>query len=93
MIYDVRQSTIYHYASPVAVAQPRAAADADRPAAPARARRRARRLARIRSSAAKGSDFFGNRITSVVLNQPHDTLDGEGRGADRRRARRPRPIR
>jgi transglutaminase-like putative cysteine protease len=73
MIYDVRQSTIYHYASPVAVASHvLRLTPIDRPhqrvhaasleVSPYPVERRERR------------DFFGNRITSVVLNQPHDTL-------------------
>src|SRR3954466_5652660 len=73
MIYDVRQSTTYHYASPVAVAhhmlrltpidrkhQRVHAASLDVVPAP---------LERI-----EGQDFFGNRTTEVVLDQPHDTL-------------------
>jgi transglutaminase-like putative cysteine protease len=73
MIYDVRQSTIYHYASPVAVAhhmlrmtpidrrhQRVHAASLDVSPAPVDRR--------------EGRDFFGNRTTQVVLNQPHDTL-------------------
>jgi transglutaminase-like putative cysteine protease len=73
MIYDVRQSTIYHYASPVAVASHvLRLTPIDRPhqrvhaasleVSPYPVERRERR------------DFFGNRITTVVLNQPHDTL-------------------
>ena len=73
MIYDVRQSTIYHYASPVAVASHvLRLTPIDRPhqrvhaasleVSPHPVERRERR------------DFFGNRITSVVLNEPHDTL-------------------
>jgi transglutaminase-like putative cysteine protease len=73
MIYDVRQSTIYHYASPVAVASHvLRLTPIDRPhqrvhaasleVSPHPVERRERR------------DFFGNRITTVVLNQPHDTL-------------------
>jgi transglutaminase-like putative cysteine protease len=73
MIYDVRQSTIYHYASPVAVASHvLRLTPIDHPhqrvhaaaleVSPHPIERRERR------------DFFGNRITSVVLNEPHDTL-------------------
>jgi len=73
MIYDVRQSTIYHYASPVTVAhhmlrmtpidrlhQRVHAASLDVYPAPVDRR--------------EGQDFFGNRTTQVILNQPHDTL-------------------
>jgi transglutaminase-like putative cysteine protease len=73
MIYDVRQSTTYHYASPVAVAhhmlrltpidrlhQRVHAASLEVTPAPA--------------ERTEGQDFFGNRTTQVVLDQPHDTL-------------------
>jgi len=73
MIYDVRQSTIYHYASPVVVAhhmlrmtpidrlhQRVHAASLDVSPVPVDRR--------------EGRDFFGNRTTQVVLNQSHDTL-------------------
>ena len=73
MIYDVRQSTIYRYASPVAYAHhvlrltPIDRADQRVHAAalditPAPIERR------------EGHDFFGNRITWIALDQPHDTL-------------------
>ncbi len=73
MIYDVRQATIYHYASPVAHAhhvlrltpidrtgQRVHAAVLDIDPLPVERR--------------EGLDFFGNRITWVVLEEPHDTL-------------------
>jgi transglutaminase-like putative cysteine protease len=73
MIYDVRQSTIYHYASPVAVShhvlrlmpvdrshQRVHAASLD--IAPQPVRRR------------EGRDYFGNRMTWVSFDQPHETL-------------------
>jgi len=73
MIYDVRQATIYHYASPVAHAhhvlrltpidragQRVHAAALDVEPAPVERR--------------EGLDFFGNRITWVVLDEPHDML-------------------
>ena len=73
MIYDVRQATIYHYASPVAHAhhvlrltpinrpdQRVHAAALDIEPAPVERR--------------EGLDFFGNRITWVVLDEPHDML-------------------
>ena len=34
----------------------------------------------------EGHDFFGNRMTWIALDQPHDTSDREGRRAHRRRA-------
>jgi transglutaminase-like putative cysteine protease len=73
LIYDVRQSTIYHYASPVVNAKHAlrltpidregqrvhaAALDID----PAPVERR------------EGHDFFGNRMTWIALDQPHDSL-------------------
>ncbi len=73
MIYDIRQSTIYRYASSVAyarhvlrltpidrVGQRIHAAALDIEPAP--------RLRR------EGNDFFGNRMTWIELDQPHDTL-------------------
>lgn len=73
MIYDVRQVTTYHYASPVAYAhhvlrlmpidrehQRVHAAALD--IAPAPIERR------------EGQDFFGNRIIWIAFDQPHDTL-------------------
>jgi transglutaminase-like putative cysteine protease len=73
MIYDIRQSTTYRYASSVAYARhvlrltpiDRAgqrinAAVLDIEPAP--------RLRR------EGNDFFGNRMTWIELDQPHDTL-------------------
>ena len=73
MIYDIRQTTTYRYASPVAYARhvlrltpiDRAgqrvhAAALDIEPAPVERR--------------EGQDFFGNRITWIALDQPHDTL-------------------
>jgi transglutaminase-like putative cysteine protease len=73
MIYDVRQETIYHYASAVAHArhvvrlglvdrpdQRAVAATLDFTPAPVEQR--------------EGQDFFGNRVTWIALDQPHDTL-------------------
>ena len=73
MIYDVRQETIYRYASSVAYArhvvrlglidqsdQRVVAATLD--FAPTPVERR------------EGRDFFGNRVTWIALDQPHDTL-------------------
>src|SRR5499426_859006 len=73
MIYDIRQTTTYHYASSVAYARHvlrltpidrmgqrvhAAALDIE----PALIERR------------EGHDFFGNRMTWIELDQPHDTL-------------------
>ncbi len=73
MIYDVRQETIYHYASSVAHArhvvrlglvdrpdQRVVAAALDFTPAPVERR--------------EGQDFFGNRVTWIALDQPHDLL-------------------
>ncbi len=73
MIYDVRQATSYHYASPVAYAnhvlrltpidreyQRVHAATLDITPTPIERR--------------EGQDFFGNRITWITFDQPHDTL-------------------
>lgn len=73
MIYDVRQSTVYNYASPVAYAhhmlrltpinrdhQRVHAATLDVTPVPIERR--------------EGWDFFGNRITWIALDQPHDRL-------------------
>lgn len=73
MIYDLRQETIYHYASPVAHARHVVRLGlVDRPGqrviaaaldfAPAPVERR------------EGQDFFGNRVTWIALDQPHDLL-------------------
>lgn len=73
MIYDVRQMTAYAYASPVAYARHvLRLTPIDRPCQrvhvaaldilPAPVRRR------------EGFDFFGNRLTWIELNQPHDKL-------------------
>ena len=71
MIYDVRQTTIYHYARRSRTPT-RAAAHADRPCAPARPRGRARGDAAA-GRAPRAARFFGNHVTSVVLDEPHDT--------------------
>jgi transglutaminase-like putative cysteine protease len=73
VIYDVRQSTTYHYASPVAYAhhtlrltpidregQRVHAAALDITPAPVERR--------------EGSDFFGNRLTWIALDAPHESL-------------------
>ena len=73
MIYDIRQTTTYHYASHVAYAhhvlrltpidragQRVHAAALDIEPAPVERR--------------EGSDFFGNRLTWIELDEPHDML-------------------
>src|SRR5260221_4188751 len=73
MIYDIRQVTTYRYASPVAYArhvlrlppidrmgQRVHAAAVDIEPAPVQRR--------------EGHDFFGNRMTWIELDRPHDTL-------------------
>src|SRR6266404_5902894 len=73
MIYDIRQTTTYHYASSVVYArhvlrltpidrlgQRVHAAALDIEPAPIERR--------------EGHDFFGNRMTWIELDQPHDTL-------------------
>src|SRR5262247_1487518 len=73
MIYDIRQTTTYHYSSSVAYArhvlrltpidrmgQRVHAAALDIEPAPIERR--------------EGHDFFGNRMTWIELDQPHDTL-------------------
>ncbi|MFZ1895589.1 MAG: transglutaminase N-terminal domain-containing protein, partial [Rhodoplanes sp.] len=73
MIYDVRQMTAYTYASPVTYARHvLRLTPIDRPrqrvhvaaldVLPAPIRRR------------EGFDFFGNRLTWIELNQPHEKL-------------------
>jgi len=73
MIYDVRQATIYHYASTVAQARH-----------VLRLTPINRNGQRVHATALdidpmpherrEGHDFFGNRISWIVLDQPHDTL-------------------
>ena len=73
MIYDVRQSTVYNYASPVAYAHHML-----------RLTPINREHQRVHATALdieptpierrEGQDFFGNRITWITFDQPHDTL-------------------
>jgi transglutaminase-like putative cysteine protease len=73
MIYDVRQATIYHYASTVAHARH-----------VLRLTPIDRRHQRVHAAALdiepapvewrEGRDFFGNRITWIGFDEPHDTL-------------------
>ena len=73
MIYDVRQSTVYHYESPVAYAHHvLRLTPIDR--AGQRIHAAALDVTPTPVERKEGHDFFGNRITWVVLDQPHDTL-------------------
>jgi transglutaminase-like putative cysteine protease len=73
MIYDIRQSTTYRYASSVAYARhvlrltpiDRAGQRINAAALDIEPAPRLRR---------EGNDFFGNRMTWIELDQPHDTL-------------------
>ena len=84
MIYDVRQTTTCSYATPVAHARhvlrlTPVSRDGERvhvaalQIVPEPAHRR------------EGQDFFGNRLTWIDIDEPHETLDGEAVGARRRR--------
>ena len=74
MIYDVRQTTIYRYASPVAVASHvLRLTPIDRPHQ--RVHAAALEVLPHPVERHERRDFFGNHVTSVVLNEPHDTLD------------------
>ena len=69
MIYDVRQSTIYHYASPVAVASHvLRLTPIDRPHQ--RVHAAALEVFPHPVERHERDDFFGNHVTSVVLNEP-----------------------
>jgi transglutaminase-like putative cysteine protease len=73
MIYDVRQATVYHYASPVAYAHHvLRLTPIDRP--DQRVHAAALDIEPQPVERREGLDFFGNRITWVVLDEPHDTL-------------------
>ena len=73
MIYDVRQSTIYHYASPVSYAHHvLRLTPIDR--AHQRVHAAALDIVPIPIERREGRDFFGNRITWISFDQPHDTL-------------------
>jgi transglutaminase-like putative cysteine protease len=73
MIYDVRQSTIYHYASPVAYAHHVLRLT---PIDREHQRVHAAALDVVPNpvSRREGLDFFGNRMTWIGFDQPHDTL-------------------
>src|SRR5262249_49800279 len=73
MIYDIRQTTTYHYASSVAYAR-----HVLRPTRIDRMGKRVHAAALDIEPAPierrEGHDFFGNRMTWIELDQPHDTL-------------------
>ena len=82
MIYDVRQTTIYHYASPVAYAHHvlrLTPIDRERQ----RVHAAALDITPTPIERREGQDFFGNRITWIALDQPHDTLTCGSRRASR----------
>ena len=85
VIYDVRQTTTCTYASPVAHARHVLRLMPIRPPRPARACRRACRSCRNRAHRREGQDFFGNRLTWVDIEEPHENAHGQTGGARRRR--------
>jgi transglutaminase-like putative cysteine protease len=73
MIYDVRQNTTYHYASSVAYSQHvLRLTPVDRGAQHVHAA--ALDIVPHPAERREGRDFFGNRMTWITLDQPHDTL-------------------
>lgn len=73
MIYDVRQTTAYHYASPVSVAHHiLRLTPIDRPHQ--RVYAAALEVSPNPVDRREGRDFFGNRVTSVTLKESHDLL-------------------
>src|SRR5207237_10066793 len=73
MIYDIRQTTTYHYASHVAYARHvLRLTPIDRPGQRVHATALDVEPAPIERR--EGHDFFGNRMTWIELDQPHDTL-------------------
>ena len=73
MIYDVRQVTTYHYAFPVAHAHHMLRLTPINRAGQ-RVHAAALEIDPMPVERHEGRDFFGNRITRVLLDQPHDTL-------------------
>jgi transglutaminase-like putative cysteine protease len=73
MIYDVRQSTVYHYASPVAYAHHvLRLTPIDRDGQ--RVYAAALDITPMPVERREGRDFFGNRTTWIALEQPHSRL-------------------
>src|SRR5262245_33899109 len=73
MIYDIRQATIYHYASSVAYARHvLRLTPIDRPGQ--RVHASAVDIEPVPVERREGSDFFGNRMTWIELEEPHESL-------------------
>ena len=73
MIYDIRQVTTYHYASHVAYARHvLRLTPIDRPGQ--RVHATALDVEPAPMERREGSDFFGNRMTWIELDEPHDML-------------------
>jgi transglutaminase-like putative cysteine protease len=73
VIYDVRQTTTYNYASPVAYARHMLRlTPIDRPGQ--RVHAAALEIEPAPIERHDGQDFFGNRMTLIELDEPHDTL-------------------
>jgi transglutaminase-like putative cysteine protease len=73
MIYDVRQDTTYRYASPVAYAREvLRLTPIDRPGQ--RVHASALEIEPAPMARREGYDFFGNRMTWVELDEPHETM-------------------
>jgi transglutaminase-like putative cysteine protease len=73
MIYDIRQTTTYNYASPVAYARHMLRlTPIDR--AGQRVHAAALEIEPAPIERHDGQDFFGNRMTWIELDEPHDTL-------------------
>lgn len=73
MIYDIRQVTTCAYASPVAHAHHvLRLTPVNRPGQ--RVHLSALRIEPPPVKAREGADFFGNRLTSITINEPHSTL-------------------
>jgi transglutaminase-like putative cysteine protease len=73
MIYDIRQATIYDYAVPVAYARHvLRLTPIDRPGQ--RVHATALEIEPVPIARREGQDFFGNRMTWIEFDQPHDHL-------------------
>ena len=73
MIYDIRQATIYDYASTVAYARHvLRLTPIDRPGQ--RVHAAALEIEPAPIGRREGQDFFGNRMTWIEFDQPHDQL-------------------
>src|SRR5215469_4893341 len=73
MIYDIRQTTTYHYASSVAYARHvLRLTPIDRLGQ--RVHAAALDIAPVPVERREGHDFFGNRMTWIALDRPHESL-------------------